>query len=78
VAEQVGLYTYGKSPFTVSENGVLVYQRGEIVNSQLAWHDRAGKQISTVGPPGNYLSICLSPDEARVAVERSEKSNIDI
>jgi Tol biopolymer transport system component len=78
VADQVGHYTYGRSLFTMSENGVLVSESDQIVNSQLAWHDRAGKQISTVGPPGNYYSIWLSPDEKRVAVERAEMSNIDI
>jgi hypothetical protein len=56
VAEQVGIYTYGRSPFPISDN-VLVYERGDIADSQLAWHDRAGKQISTVGPPGRYYSI---------------------
>ena len=79
VAEEVGLDTASRrSAFTTSENGVLVYQRGEMADSQLAWHDRAGKQINTVGPPGNYWSIWLSPDESRVAVERVEKGNMDI
>jgi Tol biopolymer transport system component len=77
VAEQVGRYTYGRSPFTVSENAV-VYERGELGNSQLAWHDRAGKQISTVGPPGSYYSMWLSPDEKGVAVERAEGASTDI
>jgi Tol biopolymer transport system component len=75
VAEQVRLTTDLNSHFTGSENGVLVYQSGgEIADSQLAWHDRAGKQISTVGPPGNYASIWLSPDETRVAIGREERS----
>ena len=80
VAEQVGLNTASRvSHFTVSESDVLVYESGgETANSQLAWYDRAGKQISTVGPPGNYFSIGLSPDEKRVAVERLEKGSGDI
>jgi Tol biopolymer transport system component len=79
VAEQVGLDPSRTSLFDVSENGVLVYESADqIPDSQLAWHDRAGKQISTVGPPGNYYSIWLSPDETRVAVERVEKNNTDI
>jgi len=77
VAEQVGIYTYGRSPFTISDN-VLVYERGDVADSQLAWHDRAGRQIRTVGPPGRYYSIWLSPDENMVAVERAEKGNFDI
>jgi Tol biopolymer transport system component len=58
---------------------VLVYQSGgEMADSQLAWHDRAGKRISTVGPPGNYSAVWLSPDENRVAIVRNEKSNDNI
>jgi Tol biopolymer transport system component len=80
VAEQVGLNTGAHVVhFTVSENGVLVYDSGgETDNSQLAWYDRAGRKIGTVGPPGNYLALWLSPDEKRVAVERLEKGGGDI
>jgi serine/threonine protein kinase len=75
VAQQVRLSTDLNSHFTGSENGVLVYQSGdEMADSQLAWHDRAGKQISTVGPAGNYSSIWLSPDQNGVAIVREEKS----
>jgi hypothetical protein len=61
VAEQVVVTVSSHiSQFDVSER-VLVYgSGGEIADSQLAWHDRAGKQISTVGPPGNFFSIGLS------------------
>jgi Tol biopolymer transport system component len=80
VAEQVGVNAASRvSHFTVSENGVLVYDSGgETVASQLAWHDRAGKQTSTVGGPGNNASLGLSPDEKKVAVERVEKGSGDI
>jgi Tol biopolymer transport system component len=80
VAEQVGLNTASHVVhFTVSESGALVYDSGgETDSSQLAWYDRAGRKISTVGPPGNYYSIWLSPDEKRVAVERVEKGSGDI
>jgi Tol biopolymer transport system component len=75
VAGQVRLTTDLNSHFTASQNGVLVYQSGgEIADSQLAWHDRAGKPMSTVGPSGNYSSIWLSPDENRVSIVRNEKS----
>lgn len=80
VAEQIGLNTASRvAHFTVSESGVLAYESGgESANSQLAWYDRAGKQISTIGPPGNYYSLWLSPDEKKVAVERIEKGSGDI
>jgi serine/threonine protein kinase/Tol biopolymer transport system component len=36
--------------FSVSGNGVLVYQAG-FPNAELKWYDRAGKEISTAGRP---------------------------
>jgi len=54
--------------FTVSETGVLAYQTGSLVRSQLTWFDRAGTQISTLGDPADYTDVALSPDDARVAV----------
>ena len=79
VTEPIGLSPPRRSPFTLSENGVLVYEDGgDILNSQLAWHDREGKQMRTVGPPGNYSFIWLSADAERVAVERAEKGNFNI
>jgi serine/threonine protein kinase len=53
--------------FSVSDNGVLAYQSGN-PNSQLTWFDREGKKLSTVGDPGNYSTIALSPDDHRAAV----------
>jgi hypothetical protein len=63
----------------LSKSGVLVYESGDdIVNSQLAWYDRTGKQISTMGAPANNYSITLAPDEKRIAIERLEKGSGDI
>jgi len=67
--------------FSVSETGVLVYRSvspGE--ESQLTWFDRAGKPLGTVGPPGAYSAIRLSPDEKRIALQRldDEKGTFDI
>jgi Tol biopolymer transport system component len=36
---------------------------------QLAWVDRKGGQVGTVGAPGNYGQLALSPDERNVALE---------
>jgi len=51
--------------FSVSNNGVLAYQIGSS-KSQLAWFDRSGKKLETVGEPDNYASITLSADGHRV------------
>jgi Tol biopolymer transport system component len=61
---------------------VLAYRRGGARNTQLAWFDRAGKQLQTVGagPTGDYHDLALSPDGTRVAVSRGDlpSGNIDL
>ena len=55
--------------FSVSENGVLVYQpEGEDSGGRLIWHDRSGKKLGALGEPGFYNNPQLSPDGKRVAV----------
>jgi Tol biopolymer transport system component len=50
--------------FSVSDNGVLAYQIGG-TKSQLAWFDRTGKKLETIGAADNYATLALSPDGAR-------------
>jgi hypothetical protein len=51
VAEQILLATTNNSwVFSVSANGVLVYQSGGVSALHLTWLDRAGKRVGTVGP----------------------------
>jgi Tol biopolymer transport system component len=69
VAERVAGEGSRYGSFSVSENGVLVYVHGAITGSaQLTWLDRTGKVLGTLGDPGTYMSVALSPDERRVAV----------
>ncbi len=72
VAEGVGRnVNTGRSAFSVSETGLLVYRSSPSVTiSQLVWFDRAGKQLGTVGPPAGYAAIRLSPDDKHVALMR--------
>ena len=56
--------------FSASENGVLAYRVDPELQSQLAWLDRTGKQIGTMGEPGYYRAPRLSPDNQKIAVER--------
>ena len=79
IAEQVtfnGRFSY--SNFSISETGVMVFRGGSLSNSQLVWFDRGGKQLSSVGPPGQYNDVVLSPDEKRAALQRTENGNTDI
>lgn len=79
VLENVAMVTStGRSQFSVSENGTLVYKTGGGTVNQLRWFDRQGKEIAKVGPPGEYSDVVLSPDGKRAAAERIDNSNRDI
>jgi eukaryotic-like serine/threonine-protein kinase len=57
----------GAGDFSVSARGALAYQ-SYISRSQLAWVDRAGRQLATIGPANiNVKSARLSPDGRRLA-----------
>lgn len=55
--------------FSGSPNGILAYQ-GENTgaNSRMIMFDRAGKEVRTIGPPGDLIAHKLSPDGQRLAV----------
>ena len=57
--------------FSVSQNGVLAYAEGHLRDAQPTWYDRRGKVVGTIGEPGEYGTVRLSPDDKRVALERS-------
>jgi eukaryotic-like serine/threonine-protein kinase len=75
VAEQVL-----KTGFSTSSTGILVYVSGAgviaslrgVIQGQLTWFDRQGKALGTVGEPGLYRTLALSPDGKRAAFERAE------
>lgn len=83
VAEQVS-----EVGFSTSANGVLIYGAGSAslpqprtfaVRGQLTWFDRQGKIASTVGEPGVFRTLSLSPDNTRLAFDRSPPGgNADI
>ena len=79
IAEQAG--TFGFFPgaeFSSSENGVLAYIMGSSGRVQLAWHDRDGRRLGSIGEPGLYPQIALSPDEKRLAVQRTEADETNL
>ncbi|PYT20956.1 MAG: hypothetical protein DMG57_40430 [Acidobacteria bacterium] len=47
----------------------MTYHTG-IRQVQLAWYNRAGKRLASIGDPGIYHQIALSPDNRRLVVER--------
>jgi serine/threonine protein kinase len=70
VVRQIQYHTFlHNGAFTVSSNGIMVYgTAGTGVNSQMAWLDRTGKTIGTLGEPGLLIRPSISPDGKRVAV----------
>jgi hypothetical protein len=56
--------------FDTSADGHLLWKRSAISLPvwRLRWFDRNGNVIGTVGDPGVYTGLALSPDETRVAV----------
>ncbi len=75
VAEQVGDFQRFIGFFSASTNGVLIYKSGNASagNAQLTWFDRQGKNLGTVGEPGNFNStFALSLDGKQAAVSRTD------
>jgi eukaryotic-like serine/threonine-protein kinase len=57
--------------FSASTNGVLVYSTGSVARTfQPTWFDRQGKVLGTVGEPGDFASLSISPDGKGAAVSR--------
>ena len=72
VAEQIGGNkgtTSHRFEFTVSNTGVLAY-RSLAPDSQLAWFDRAGNELGSMGDHGRILEFDLSADGSRVTFEK--------
>jgi hypothetical protein len=66
--------TVYKAVFSVSNGEVLVTQTGKGASlSQLTWFDRGGRQAGTVGVPGPYNNVRLSPDGHRVATDQADQ-----
>jgi eukaryotic-like serine/threonine-protein kinase len=70
----------GYAPFSVAGQRTLAYSTPFAKSRQLAWYDRSGKRLATVGDPGDYSTPHLSRDEKRIAVGIREetKTNTDI
>jgi eukaryotic-like serine/threonine-protein kinase len=59
--------------FSVSETGELTYVPGAAFKrTQLAWFDRSGKRLSTLGEPGEYSNPAISPDQKLIAVGKRD------
>ena len=70
-----------RSVFSVAGPGLLVAQTGKgVYLSQLAWFDRHGNSLGTVGKPSWYDNVQLSRNGARIATDETDQDgrNIDV
>lgn len=73
IAEEVHTDLQGRSSFSASENGVLVYQSVAEFASRLTWFDAGGKELDPIPGPGfryprfspDGRSLVVSSDDAR-------------
>jgi Tol biopolymer transport system component len=64
--------------FGASSSGVLAYVEVGEPRLQLVWLDRAGDRLETLGGPGAYGQVVLSPDGSRVALEVFGESGVEL
>jgi Tol biopolymer transport system component len=62
------LAAHAQQPAPPSERAA---PRGAI-DGRLTWFDRQGKALGTIGDPGVYRTLAISPDGKRVAAERTD------
>ena len=69
----VGLTGY-TALYSTADNGTLIYRAPANPQTQLIWFDETGKLVNTVGAPGPYDSMVLSPDATQAIVTKQELS----
>ena len=68
-----GPFYTGHGFLSVSDNGVLAWVPGLLWDGlELAWFDRTGRKLGTLGDPASYFRPTLSPDGKSLAVCRYE------
>jgi len=80
VIEEVGGEgTEGGAQFSVSDDGILVYDTGQSrASTTLVWVDRQGKTSSLWDVPQDYRFLEVSPDGSRLVVEVDAEGNSDL
>jgi Tol biopolymer transport system component len=65
--------TTAYAEFSASANGLLAYRAGgAAADARLTWFDRSGKQLATLGDPGDLGEVNFSPDRKSVAVAMTD------
>jgi len=58
--------------FSVSADGTLAYRAGDNSLQRLTWLDRRGRTLGTVGEPGAYRRVELSPNGSKAILLRDD------
>ena len=75
LAEKIGTDNVGLARFSVSNDGVLAYRTGE-TGGRLLWRDRTGKELDTLGDPGDYSNPSPSPAGDRLAYGLTDSRSV--
>ena len=71
IAESVRFFlSTSVADFSASPTGSVVFQ-SHVNQSRLAWLDRSGREVGTVGSPGNYLDVRIDPGGHAVLASRT-------
>jgi eukaryotic-like serine/threonine-protein kinase len=60
----------GMAAISAAKSGLLLYATRRTTTTQLTWFDRSGRPGGTLGEPGEWAHLELSPDERTIAAER--------
>jgi serine/threonine protein kinase/Tol biopolymer transport system component len=73
VSDRVEASSDGGAGFSGTRIGQdIAFVTGGTSQRELAWMDRRGARLTTVGDPAPYQQVSLSPDNRRIAVDRPE------
>jgi Tol biopolymer transport system component len=70
----------GTAAFSTSDAGALTYRAGPSFMPRLAWFDRSGNELNTIGSADQpeLSNLRLSSDGGRVAAERTVRDDTDL
>ena len=68
----------GTAAFSASAAGTLAYMTGTASTFEMSWFDRAGRKGASVGDPGPWVQMALSPDDRQLAVQHDNMLVSDI